>query len=70
MNSVYVINKGQSHCLLRKYLLKKEKEARIAEATREKEDCEFIPSLMNEIDDLKNEIILRDTMIDRFEANR
>ena len=65
-----VVNKGRSHRLLRKSLLRKEKEVKAAEAAREKEDREFIPSLMNEINDLKNEFMQRDVEIDSFETNR
>ena len=50
--------------------MRKEKEVKAAEAAKEKEDRESIPSLMNEIDDLKNELMQRDAEIDSFEANR
>ena len=65
-----VVNKGRSQRLLRKYLLRKEKEVKAAEAARDKEDRESIPSFIKEIDDLKNELMQRDAEIDSFEANR
>ena len=50
--------------------MRKEKEAKDAEAENMKENAESIPSLANEIEDLKNEILLRDAEIDRFEKER
>ena len=50
--------------------MRKEKEAKDAEAASMKENAESIPSLVNEIEDLKNEILLRDAEIDRFEKER
>ena len=50
--------------------MRKEKKAKDAEAERMKENAESILSLVNEIEDLKNEILLRDAEIDRFEEER
>ena len=65
-----IVNKGRSHKLLRKYLLRKEKEKKISDAEIVKQDLDSIPNLMNEITDLKNEIMLRDAQIDRLEEDR
>ena len=65
-----IVNKGRSHKLLRKYLLRKEKEQKIFDEARDKECIESIPSLMNEINDLKNEIMLKDEEIFRLEEDQ
>ena len=50
--------------------MRKEKEAKDAEAESMKENAESIPFLVNEIEDLKNEILLKDAEINRFEIER
>ena len=50
--------------------MRKEKEAKDVEAASMKKNVESIPSLVNEIEDLKKEILLSDGEIDHFEKER
>ena len=55
---------------MRKYLLRKEKEAKNAEENMAKKTLDSIQSLVDEIDNLKKELMTKDREIERLETER
>ena len=64
--NLYIVQKGRSHQLLRKIIVKREKDQKELEDKHQKELLESIPHLKEEISNLKDELASKDKELDRF----
>ena len=64
--NLYIVQKGRSHQLLRKIIVKREKDQKEQEGKHQKELLESLPHLKEEISNLKDEIASKDKNLDRF----
>ena len=66
---LHVVHKGRSHQLLRKAVLKKEKEQKNLEELNKNEQLKSIPYLQKEIHDLKKELTDKDKELELYEKD-